>query len=169
MSEGRLPKAGSALAALFFVGLFAWMLTSPFENFFGNPDDGGPLEVHFGTPLSRVVYIYWPESGVERLNVSTGMWDRFRVELFHLFGREGTIDLGEYEIRGLGPEITGRVFRREFLKGEGEETTLETGVLVPSLPAKAQKALEKGRQKVQDHWPQNFRGWPNPAIRTRAQ
>lgn len=153
MSEGHTSIVSSALAALFFVGLFAWMLTRPFENFFGNPE-AGPLEVHFGTPLSRAVYTFWPESGKERLNISTGMWDEFKIEMFHLLGREGQIDLGEYDIRGR--EITGLVFRRE--SRESEETIVETGVLVGVLPAKAQRAFEEGRRKVRAHWLEEFSG-----------
>lgn len=150
------PKGTTVAVALFvFVGV-AVMIISPHEDIFlGNPDTGGPLEVQFGTPALGAIYTYWPESGVERLNVSSGIWDRFKIELFNLLGREGTLDLGDYDIRG--QEITGQFFRREFL-GERKVnvTTLETGFLVAVFPAKAQKALAEGRRKVREHWPEEF-------------
>ena len=146
MSRDRAAKACWLSAGLFFVSLFVWMLTRPAENFFGNPEGGGSLEVHFGTPLSRAIYTYWPESGVEELNVSTGMWDRFKIEMFFLLKREGQIDLGDYQIRGR--EITGRVFWYE-----SGRSMYERGILVEALPAKAEMALKEGRQKTRTHWP----------------
>lgn len=148
------PKGTTAAVALFvFVGV-AVMIISPHEDIFlGNPDTGGPLEVQFGTPASRAIYTYWPESGIERLNVSSGIWDSFKIELFYLLEREGQVDLGEYDIRG--QEITGHFFRRESFEGGGQEI-LERGFLVVVFPAKAQKALAEGRRKVRAHWPEEL-------------
>ena len=145
-----MPKIGSAAATLIFIGLFAWMLTRPFENFSGDPD-GGPLEVHFGTPLSNSIYTYWPETGNEALDVSKGMWDGFRLGVSDLWGREVPIDTGEYRIKG--QKITGQVFWRDRQK---DETVLDIGVLIKELPARAEKALEDGRSRIRARWPEKF-------------
>ena len=153
MSEkGRTHKAGWVLAGLCFFGLFAWIITRPFENFFGV--SGGTLEVHFGTPVHRAVYTFFGP-GQEELDLSQGLVDGFKLVSQEIVRSERSIDQRRYRLTG--NLITGLIIRRNFPEN-GEVYIIEEWFPLVFLPPEAKSALEEGRQKVRARWPEDFSG-----------